>query len=399
MFIATLCGFQFGFHCAIIAGAMLYLTSYFGWSAGQEGFAAGSIIMGGLIGALSGGGVAARLGEKQTLHWCAVFISVATIIVAFSDTIEVFCLGRVLQGVGIGIGTVVAPMYLAEIATPAKRGMIVCANQFAIPVGILTAYGVNYLFVSTGNWRMMFAVGLIPTLIQIVGFFFSPSVPKHKRAEVSPWKNLLDIKYKKPLVLGLALGGFQQITGFNAVIYFMPSIFEVSGVLEASLAVLMTFGVGCISIIAAGISLYLIDKIGRRPLFIISLVGMVISLLMSGLVLYDSISISHSLLVFCFMVYVAAFIIGLGPIPWLIFAEIYPQAIRGHAMSLSLSMNWFFHYLVVVSFPILIKVLSTTGVFFLYALFGIIALIFICKRLPETKGLSLEEIEDKFKVQ
>ena len=399
MFTATLCGFQFGFHCAIIAGAILYLTSYFGWSAGQEGFAVGAIIMGGLIGALSGGGIAARLGEKQTLHWCAVFLSIATTLVAFSNTTEVFYLGRALQGIGIGIGTVVAPMYLAEIASPSKRGMIVCANQFAIPVGILVAYAVNYLFVSTENWRMMFAVGLIPSLIQIVGFFFSKNVPRHKRALGGPWKNLLDIKYKKPLILGLSLGIFQQITGFNAITYFMPKIFEASGILEASQAVLMTLGVGCISLIAAGISLYLVDKIGRRPLFIISLVGMIISLFMSGLVLYDLLPIPNSLLIFCFMLYVAAFIIGLGPIPWLIFAEIYPQAIRGHAMSLSLSMTWLFHYLVVVSFPIFIKALSATGVFFLYAFFGVIALIFICKRLPETKGLSLEEIEDKFKLQ
>ncbi|NNM43781.1 MAG: MFS transporter, partial [Chlamydiae bacterium] len=200
--ITILCGFQFGYHCAIIAGAHGFLAEYFILDQTKQAFAVSIILIGGLIGSLLGGILADKLGRKSSLHWTSLLLIVSTMIVSFAPSYITFLMGRILQGIGLGITTVVAPIYLAEAAISSKRGAIVSSNQFAIPLGILTAYGISYIFSSSGNWRMMFMLGAVPAVIQLIGFFFLPEVVVRDKKSLENWRTLFTLRYRKLLILG-----------------------------------------------------------------------------------------------------------------------------------------------------------------------------------------------------
>jgi MFS family permease len=241
----------------------------------------------------------------------------------------------------------------------------------------------------------MIGFGAVPALLQLIGLFFIPESPAWLKKEFSyqsSWRNLLNPIFRTALIAGLFLSIFQQITGINAVIYFAPRIFQDAGFSTASGAILATVGIGVINVIATVFSLWLIDKAGRRPLLFWSLSGMVVSLLVIAIALFTESPVIDTIAIFSLMAYVASFAIGMGPIPWLINAEIYPIAIRGHAMSLAAFVNWLSNYLVALTFLDLAAIFGTGSTFCLYAFLCLIALWFIAKRIPETKGKPLEVI-------
>lgn len=393
--VPSLGGFQFGYNTGVISGALLFLTTTFGLSLLQEGQAVGIILIGALFGSIFAGTFTNRFGRRGTLMGAAALLLFGSLIAGCSPTFDILLAGRFIQGIGVGVVSLTTPMYLAEIAPPKQRGIYVSANQLAITVGILAAYVCNYLFSSTGNWRWMLGLGAVPAFLQLIGLFFIPESPVWVKKDFSyqaSWKNLLNPIFRKALIAGLLLNIFQQITGINAVIYFAPKIFQDAGYSTASGAILASVGIGVINVIATIFSLWLIDKAGRRPLLFWSLSGMAVSLLISAIALFTESKVVDIIAIFSLMAYVASFAIGMGPIPWLINAEIYPIAIRGQAMSLATFANWLSNYLVALTFLDLAAVFGTGSTFCLYAFLSLIALWFIAKRIPETKGKTLDEI-------
>ncbi|MBS0616055.1 MAG: MFS transporter [Verrucomicrobia bacterium] len=388
--VASFSGFQFGYNTAIISGALIYVAYDFPMSLKEQGWFVSIILLGALLGAMLASQTATRLGRKNSMMLAAVLFIVSGIMTGLGQELNIVTLGRFLQGAAIGLVSVVSPMYLAEISPSEKRGFYVSCNQFAITIGIVFAYGIAFLF--AGNWHVMFGFGVVPALIQVLGLLFVIDSPA-KDTEKGSWKTLFSPQLAWPLMIGLFVSIFQQITGINAVIYFAPTIFKEAGFGSSSGALLASFGIGIINVIATAVSLVLLDKWGRRPLLLGSLVGMAIALIvMSSALMTQSLFVGH-ISVICLMLYVAAFAMGTGPVPWLILSEIYIPSVRGLAMSLAIFVNWLSNFFVAFTFLDFAAGLTVAGTFFVYAALCVIGFFVAWKIVPETKGRSLNEIE------
>ncbi len=425
--VAALGGFLYGYHIAAISGALLFIAEQFTLTSSQEGTLVSLLLLGSLFGALCSGALADRVGRKPALLLTAAIFIGGTGIVYLATSFSTLMYGRAILGFAIGLVSLLVPLYLAEISPPHSRGAFVSINQLAITIGILIAYFVNYLYADTGNWRMMFAWGMAPALLQIIGGIFLPETPSWLMANrqetaaiqaftrlrrdrewkgcltemqhsASPrkdhgWKALLQSRFRFVLILGLCIATFQQITGINTVIFYAPKIFQVAGFSSASNAIFATVSIGIMNVVATALSVWLLDRLGRRPLLLFGVGGMIISLLvLSGAFFVQSSSIGL-IAVISLMSYVACFGIGLGPITWLLLSEIYPLSIRGKAMTLAISLNSLANYVVSLVFLDLIGALGISWTFILFAGIGIIALGVIWRYVPETKGKRLEEIE------
>lgn len=387
---ASLSGFQFGYNTAIISGALLYVTAEFSMGLKAQSWFVSILLLGALLGAMFAGSLATRLGRKKSMMLAALIFFISALMVGLGTSLNIVGLGRFLQGGAIGLISVVAPMYLAEISPAAKRGFYVSCNQFAITIGIVFACAAAYLL--SPNWRAMFGLGLIPAVIQGFCLFFVKESPIQEGTKGS-WKTLFSPQLAWPLMIGLFVSIFQQITGINAVIYFAPRIFEEAGFDPSSGALLASFGISIINVIATAISLVLLDKWGRRPLLLCSLIGMAISLcvmsyaLMTHSLFVDRISIA------CLMLYVAAFAMGTGPVPWLILSEIYTPSVRSQAISLAVFVNWLSNFFVAFTFLDFAAGLTVAGTFFVYAALCVMGFFIAWRIVPETKGRSLQDIE------
>src|ERR1700722_10889988 len=325
------------------------------------------------------------------------------------------------------------PLYLAEIAPAASRGAVTSLNQLCITLGILVSYLIGYAFATTPEgWRWMLGLGAVPGAILAAGMLVLPESPRwlagHNlldqaeavlrrlrgtEAEVQdelatlrtdlrreggklvPWSALLEPHLRPALIVGVGLAMFQQITGINTVIYFAPQIFQAAGLSSASVSILATAGVGAVNVALTVVSIWLIDRAGRRSLLLWSLGGMAatLAILAAGFA-YGTSGASAWITVLSVAAYVAFFAVGLGPVFWLLIAEIFPLAVRGRAMSLATISNWGFNLLVTITFLGLIDLCGRVGTFLLYAALTLVAIVFTAALVPETKGRSLEEIED-----
>lgn len=420
-------GFLFGYHTGIISGALIFLGPAFNLTPIDEGFIVSIILLGAIAGALISGMLADWLGRKKTILLTALICILGATIISVSHSFFLLSLGRAITGLAIGIISLTAPLYIAEISPPHYRGRFVSLNQLAISMGILAAYSISLLYSGEGRWRMMFAIGIIPALIQIWALYFIPETPSWllvKRQEkkaigvlqklrrdtdwkehlsemkrtAAPqkrggWSALLKPQLRFVLLIGILLNCFQQITGINTVIYYAPKIFQVAGFGSAFGAILATLGVGVINVIFSVLSVWLLDKVGRRPLLIWGVAGMVISLSVLALAFFIQSELIDLIAIISLMTYVASFAIGLGPTPALLLSEIYPLKIRGKAMTIGTMSNWFSNYLISLTFLDLMQKLGSAGTFCLYAAIGLVALWFFWHYIPETKGKSLEEIE------
>ena len=346
-----------------------------------------------------------------------------------AHTVEAIIWGRLLAGIGVGIVSVASPVYLAEIAPPHYRGAFVTLNQLSICLGVLGAFLVNYAYADHSDWQTMFSAGFIPALILFIGSLFIPNTPSwllsHRKKEKairayrrlradtlwqqdseimnptdspiekSSWKALLDKKMRFVLILGIMLSALQQITGINAVIYFSPKIFEMANFGSASSAIFASVGIGVVNVIAALIALFLMDRWGRRPLLILGISGMVISLLILSTAFLFQTELIDLIAVISLMAYVGSFSLGLGAVTWLILSEIFPLKVRGKAMTVALFVNWVSNYLVSLTFLDIVDWIGISGSFYLFAAFGIFAFYFVWRYLPETKGKTLAELETK----
>ena len=417
----TLGGLVYGYNLAVISGALLHITTHFSLTPFLEGFVVSVLLLGACVGTVFVGPIVDRFGRKAAIILSgALFIAGGALCGNATLTWE-FVWGRALSGIAIGIISVAAPLYLAEISPSQVRGKVVSLYQFLGVVGIFVGYLVNYLLGKQGDWRGMFDIVLIPAAFFSLAMFFCPETPEwlhakkgdkaaersFKRLRVNgswhvshipvpkrgSWQDLFKPAAKFALLIGVMLNVFQQITGINGVIYFAPKIFETAGYDLATTASLATMGIGVINILSTFAAVQLVDRAGRKPLLQLSLLGMTAALIGLAVAFFCDCSLIGIIAIICLLAYVGSFAIGMGPVPWLIIAEIYPLSVRGRAMSIATFANWFFNFLIAQSFLGLITGLGSEGVFFLFAVLSLVALFFVTQFIPETKGKSLEEIE------
>jgi sugar porter (SP) family MFS transporter len=432
-------GLLFGYDTGVISGALLFIRQDFApLSPFLEGIIVSFLLVGAVVGALSGGPLSDRVGRRPTTLLAAVIFGVGALAVAFAPSVGFIIFGRFLLGLGVGLASMIVPLYIAEIAPADRRGALVSLNQLMITIGILLSYIVGVIFAPIEGWRYMFGVALIPALILGIGMFMLPESPRwlfehgridkaravlgrsrspeeidqelremgeikrqeqeQSQARVS-YKELLAPYVRPALVIGIGLAIFQQITGINTVIYYAPTILQGVGFSEGGAIAATAVGVGLVNVGFTVLAVRIIDRAGRRPLLIIGLIGMVISLVLLGVVFsLDATSGAAGLLAtVCLGLYIASFAISLGPVFWLMISEIYPLRIRGTAMSVASIANWGSNFLVALSFPVLLATLGGAGSFWLFAVLGIVAWFFVYFWVPETKGRSLEEIEASFR--
>lgn len=393
--VASLGGLQFGFNTAIIAGVLLSVTKIFQLTQWEQGIFASSILLGALLGSSLSGILADQLGRKGAQQCSAVIFITGGIILSFTSTFYLFVFGRFIQGLGVGIVSMVVPMYLAEIAPSKYRGAYVSVNQLAITIGIVFAYLINWFF-AYSDWHIIFSISTGIAILYLIGLIFVPESMVY-RQKMKSSKNIWKLLFfrKRPrriLSFGVILSALQQFTGINIVIYFAPTIFQKIGNTEAGYAISTALFLSVINVIATIVSLWLIDRIGRRKLLISSVFFMMLSLFIIGIELYRNLFIVRWVTFASFIIYIVAFAIGMGPITWLLISEIYPIRIRGQAMSIATFANWLSNYLVSLTFLQIMDLLTPGGAFFLYGLIAFFALLFVFRRVPETKGKSLSDI-------
>lgn len=430
--IAALGGLLFGYNATVISGVLLFVSQQFSFTTFQQEIIVSTLIVGAFLGAGFGGMLADKIGRKKTLLLTTILFAIGTVLLMVSEGIGSLLIGRFVSGFAIGIASLAVPLYIAEMSDPDHRGALVSLNQLAITIGILLSYGIDYAFSSDAQWRLMFGFSLIPALIMFVGLFFIPETPSFlvangkiekatkilkkittnkasleslneleegSKKKLVNWQTLLSKSIRPALIVGILVSVFQQITGINTVIYYAPKIFQFAGFQSASSAILASLGIGVVNVIVTIIALWIIDIVGRRLLLIVGIIGMVVSLGVLGMAFFISAASIGSIAVVSLMSYVAFFAIGLGPVAWLIISEIYPLGVRGRAMGVATFANWVCNYIVSLTFLSLIEFLGTAGAFWLYAIIGIIALWFVCKRVPETKGKTLQQIQKYWKHQ
>jgi len=342
----------------------------------------------------------------------------------------ILIVSRVFLGLAIGLASTNVPVYLSEVAPPHARGWIVSLFQLAVTVGIVVAYLTDYVFAGVEGWRWMLGLAVAPAIAFGAGMFFLPETPRWlirggqhevahgvlvrirgladvnveieaikaslaQQTESGRWADLFSRRVRPALVVGIGLAIFQQITGINTVIYYAPKILQAAGFNSASGAILATAGVGVVNVGMTIIAMFLVDRAGRRPLLLAGIAGMIITLGVLGL----SFRISNPsgqlawIAVICLMGYVASFAISLGPIFWLLIAEIYPLRIRGLAEGTAATFNWASNLVVSLTFLTLVEKLGASSTFLLYASFSVTSWLFAYYLVPETKGRTLEEIE------
>ena len=425
--IAALGGFLFGYDTGVISGALLFVTKDLGASKFDQQAFVGALLVGAVIGAVLSGYSADALSRRRTKIIAGAIYVVAALGSALAQTSWELIIARLVLGIAVGTASFVAPMYISELAPKKIRGGVTTFNQLMVVSGIMVAYIANWaLKDSANNWRWMLGLGALPGLVLAIGMFFQPYSPRWlvekgredealdvlKRArdsEDEAKEELGEIKEAakdergvrdiwkpdvRPLVVvGLVLAFAQQLIGVNTVIYYAPTILKFTGVGSGS-AITQALSVGITNLVFTIVAVLILDKVGRRPLLTIGTIGCIVSLVVLG-VFFASSSLQNSaswIALVCLIVYIASFAIGLGPVFWLMIAEIFPLSVRSPAMSISTVGNWASNFLVSSFFLTLTSAITKQGTFWLYAGFGVLALIFFYARVPETKDRSLEEI-------
>jgi len=430
---AALGGLLFGYDTGVISGALIFIRTQFGLSTLQQELVVSVVLIGAAVGALSGGRLADVFGRRLTLLITALIFVVGALVCAASPSLAMLAIGRLIVGLGIGLATGTVPIYISEVSPPQTRGWQVSLFQLAITIGILAAYLVDYVFSGSSRWRWMLGIAFVPGAILGLGMLRMPESPRwlaergqsHLARRVlarirgtenieSEWleiqktlaeaeerghfSDLFNPSVRMALVIGIGLAIFQQVTGINTVIYYAPLIVQSAGISTASGAILATAGIGLVNVIMTIVAMWLIDHAGRRPLLLIGIAGMILSLGVLGFVFrMPTGGVLAWLAVVTLMVYVASFAISLGPIFWLLIAEIYPLKVRGIAEGSAAGVNWAFNFLVSITFLTLVEVLGPSLTFWVYALLAIASWLFSYYLVPETKGHTLEEIELSFR--
>jgi SP family galactose:H+ symporter-like MFS transporter len=431
--VAALGGLLFGYDTGVISGALLFIRQVMSLSPTLQGIVVAIALAGAAIGAAVAGYLSDLMGRRRVILGAGLLFIAGAIISAVAQGIPVLLIGRFLVGLAIGTASMLTPLYLAEIAPASGRGAIVSLNQLCITGGILVSYLVGYALAGASDgWRWMLALGAVPGIILATGMLVLPESPRwlagHRRTDdaekvlqlvrgtanvseelhslrtdiaqegrLASAADLLAPRLRIPLIIGVGLAMFQQITGNNTGIYVAPTIFQSAGLPSAATSILATAGVGAVNVVLTIVSMWLIDSLGRRQLLLWSLGGMAATLFILCAAFFTGTSGQLAwIAVISVAAYVGFFAIGLGPVFWLLIAEIFPLALRGRAMSLATVANWVFNLIVSATFLNLVGAIGTAGAFLVYGVLSLAAFAFIVWMVPETKGRSLEQIEATF---
>ncbi|MGN6530657.1 MAG: sugar porter family MFS transporter [Ginsengibacter sp.] len=429
--VVALGGFLFGFDVAVISGAEQDIKRVWELSDVLHGIAIGVALYGTVFGALSGGIPATKWGRKKTLLWIGILYLVSALGSAIAPGVYIFMAFRLLGGFAIGASSVVAPMYISEIAPAKNRGKLVATFQFNIVFGILMAYLSNYLLQGVGgnnSWRLMLGIVAIPALIYSILVFFIPESPrwlivhrgdyntagkilavsdpvgvdeaidalrksigeeKHKEKLSAFFKR----KYNFPIFLAVMIAFFNQMSGINAVIYFAPRVFELAGISKQG-AFLQSVGVGLVNLVFTMLGLYLIDRLGRKILMLIGSIGYIISLVSVAAAFYLN-HVGGMMVPLLLFLFIASHAIGQGAVIWVLISEVFPNSVRAYGQSLGASTHWVMAAIITTLFPILAVKIGPAPIFAFFAFMMVIQLLWVIFIMPETKGKSLEELEAK----
>jgi SP family galactose:H+ symporter-like MFS transporter len=426
--IAALGGLFFGYDLAVIAGAILFITQQFGLSPLLEEVVASAAMVGAIYGTLLGGPLADRFGRRRIQILTAVVALVGALGTALAPTVAWLTAGRIVVGVALGMTAVAGPLYIAELSPDHARGRLVSLYTLAITLGILAAYLADYALALRHAWRWMFGLGAMPAVALGLGMVWLPESPRWllSRGLVEPartvlrrlrgttrvdgelqrlqgslgrqgrvWAALADPSVRLALVVGIVLAVFRAVTGFSIVVSYAPTIFAAAGLASVPVEMLATVGLGLIFVVLTLVAMRLVDRMGRRPLLLLGLGGMVLSLGVLGLAFRvpQQVGALGWIAVASLMLLAGSYTLGPGAVVMLLIAEFYPMRIRGFAISLATAAFWGAYLLATLTFLTLIDALGRPGTFWLYGMLGIAAWIFGYLFVPETKGRSLEAIE------
>ena len=435
-FVAAVGGLLFGYDTAVVAGAIGFIQEKYTLSPAMTGWAASCALVGCMAGAMLAGWLSDKLGRKKVLMIAGFAFAVSSIGILIPSGIEYFIFFRFIGGIGIGIASILAPMYISEIAPADIRGRLISIYQLGIVTGILLIYFVNAGIAGlhdnawnvNSGWRWMFGSGLVPSLIFILLLLPIPESPrwlaKQNRwneadvilAKVNGRENadkeiaaireslteqqgsfldLLKPGLRTALTIGIVLAIFSQITGINVIMYYAPEIFKATGSGSSS-ALMQTIWVGSINLLLTIIAIKYVDKLGRKKLLLIGSAGMAVCLAIVGLAFYTESAGGYWVLA-GILLYISFFAISLGPLTFVVVAEIFPIHIRGRAMSVAIFFLWLSVYLVSQTFPMLLESIGSAYTFWIYMITSVMAFIFIWKVVPETKGKTLEQIQEMWR--
>ena len=437
--VSALAGFLFGFDTVVISGAEKTIQSLWGLSDAMHGLAMGSALYGTVLGSLVGGWPTDRFGRRKTLLSIGALYLISALGTALAPNVFIFVAARFIGGLGIGISTVAAPLYISEIAPPKYRGRLAGMFQFNIVFGILIAYLSNWLLSRTGDeaWRWMLGVAAIPSVIYTLACITVPESPRwlltrgqaargrdvlrRIQPEASPaeietlandilaaarptqnmagfWSRRLSI----PIMLAILVAFFNQMSGINAILYFAPRIFELTG-LGAKSAMLTSVGIGVTNLVFTFVGLWLIDRLGRRTLLYIGSFGYIASL---GLVAWAFFTQHFSIVPECIFAFIAAHAVGQGAVIWVLISEIFPNKYRAAGQSLGSFTHWFFAALLTSVFPTMVRLSGANErpqragfIFLFFCGMMVLQLIWVKTMVPETKGVSLEQMQEKLGIK
>ncbi len=429
---SALAGFLFGFDTVVISGAEKTIQALWGLSPGVHGIAMASALYGTVVGSLIGGWPADRFGRKATLLCIGVLYFVGAVGSALATDVALFIVARVIGGLGIGISTVVAPMYISEIAPPRQRGRLAGMFQFNIVFGILIAFVSNALLAGVGEnaWRWMLGVAAFPSVLYTAFCFGLPESPRWLLAKkgdrqaalgvlgrIEPEASNKDIaaeadaitaasseqassghfwthRLRKPILLAILIAFFNQLSGINAILYFAPRIFELAG-LATKAALLQSVGIGVTNLVFTFVGLWLIDQLGRRTLLYIGSFGYIGSL---GLTAWAFFTGHFSIVPVCVFAFIAAHAIGQGAVIWVFISEIFPNRHRAEGQTLGSFTHWVFAALLTTFFPKMVSAFPPGYIFSFFAGMMVLQLIWVKTLVPETKGVPLEQIQQQLGI-
>ena len=421
-------GFLFGFDTAVISGAEQQIQKVWSLDAIQHGLTVSIALIGTVIGAMFGGIPSDRIGRKRTLFWIAVLYLISAVGSAISFDWYSFLFFRFIGGLGVGASSVAAPMYISEISPANSRGSLVALFQFNVVFGILIAYFSNYLLqgIDQHAWRWMLGVESFPALIFLFMVLNVPRSPRwlilKRNNEVEARKILAIINpddvdravqaikasrhddregrrlfgsknYRMPILLAVLFAVFNQVSGINAIIYYAPRIFEMTG-LGSSSALLSTAGIGLINLIFTLLALRIIDVVGRRKLMLVGSVGLILTLFGVSYAFYTGSFGGFAVPVLLF-VYIGFFAFSQGAVIWVFISEIFPNQVRANGQALGSFTHWFMAALIAFTFPYISETFGGGNTFMFFAIMMVLQLVFVIKIMPETKGKSLEQVEEQ----
>jgi major inositol transporter-like SP family MFS transporter len=438
--ISTLGGLLFGYDTGVISGAILYMQHDLGLTPVTKGLVVSSLLVGAAFGATVGGRVADRLGRRNTIRIAAVVFTLGALGCALAGNIPLMVLARVVLGLAVGCASAVVPLYIGELAPADRRGRLVTQQELMIVTGQLLAYATNAAMDQIGGgastWRWMLGVAAVPAVLLWIGMLFLPDTPRwyavqgrfqeaedvlgrtrpthdvseelsliretaerDARENRGSWSELRTPWIRRLFVIGVGIAISQQITGINTVMYYGPDILQTTG-LGASASLVAYISVGVISVVMTTVGMALLGRVRRRPMLLGGLIGTSSSLLAIGLAFLLPESTFRSFLVLALMVVFVAFQQCLiSTVTWLMLSEIFPTSIRGFAVGVSVFLLWIVNFAISLLFPVLTSALGPTATFVLFSVLGVGAIVFNATMLPETKGRTLESLEEEFRVK